>query len=65
MALAVASTVVLMRMLVDQDRLSTRAGHVAVGWLIVEDLFTVVALVVLPVLATDAADVAVVRPAAC
>ncbi|MFO1322441.1 MAG: cation:proton antiporter [Burkholderiales bacterium] len=56
MALAVASTVVLMRMLVDQDRLSTRAGHVAVGWLIVEDLFTVVALVVLPVLAVGGAD---------
>ena len=58
MALAVASTVVLMRMLVDQDRLSTRAGHVAVGWLIVEDLFTVIALVVLPVLATDAKGIA-------
>jgi len=58
MALAVASTVVLMRMLVDQDRLSTRAGHVAVGWLIVEDLFTVIALVVLPVLATNARTVA-------
>ena len=56
MALAVASTVVLMRMLVDQNRLSTRAGHVAVGWLIVEDLFTVVALVVLPVLAVDNVD---------
>jgi CPA2 family monovalent cation:H+ antiporter-2 len=58
MALAVASTVVLMRMLVDQNRLSTRAGHVAVGWLIVEDLFTVIALVVLPVLATDAKGIA-------
>ncbi|MEO8756032.1 MAG: cation:proton antiporter [Casimicrobiaceae bacterium] len=58
MALAVASTVVLMRMLVEQGRLSTRAGHVAVGWLIVEDLFTVIALVVLPVLATDVTDVA-------
>jgi CPA2 family monovalent cation:H+ antiporter-2 len=61
MALAVASTVVLMRMLVAQDRLSTRDGHVAVGWLIVEDLFTVVALVMLPALAaerTDAAGVA-------
>ncbi len=58
MALAVASTVVLIRMLVDQDRLSTRAGHVAVGWLIVEDLFTVIALVVLPVLAVDAAGLA-------
>ena len=56
MALAVASTVVLMRMLVDQDRLATHAGHVAVGWLIVEDLFTVVALVVLPVLATGGND---------
>ncbi len=58
MALAVASTVVLMRMLVEQGRLSTRAGHVAVGWLIVEDLFTVIALVVLPVLATDVTDFA-------
>jgi CPA2 family monovalent cation:H+ antiporter-2 len=53
MALAVASTVVLMRMLVEQDRLSSRDGHVAVGWLIVEDLFTVVALVVLPSLALE------------
>ena len=56
MALAVASTVVLMRMLVAQDRLSTRDGHVAVGWLIVEDLFTVVALVMLPALAAERSD---------
>ena len=56
MALAVASTVVLMRMLVAQDRLSTRDGHVAVGWLIVEDLFTVVALVMLPALAAERTD---------
>jgi CPA2 family monovalent cation:H+ antiporter-2 len=56
MALAVASTVVLMRMLVAQDRLSTRDGHVAVGWLIVEDLFTVVALVMLPALAVERSD---------
>jgi CPA2 family monovalent cation:H+ antiporter-2 len=55
MALAVASTVVLMRMLVEQGRLSTRDGHVAVGWLIVEDLFTVAALVVLPALALERA----------
>ncbi|HWQ38835.1 MAG TPA: cation:proton antiporter [Burkholderiales bacterium] len=53
MALAVASTVVLMRMLVAQDRLGRHDGHVAVGWLIVEDLFTVVALVVLPALAVE------------
>ncbi len=55
MALAVASTVVLMRMLIAQDRLSSRDGHVAVGWLIVEDLFTVIALVVLPALAVEQA----------
>ncbi|QJR15842.1 cation:proton antiporter [Usitatibacter palustris] len=54
MALAVASTVVLMRMLVERDRLGSQDGHVAVGWLIVEDLFTVVALVVLPALAGSA-----------
>jgi CPA2 family monovalent cation:H+ antiporter-2 len=56
MALAVASTVVLMRMLVERNRLSSRDGHVAVGWLIVEDLFTVAALVVLPVIASDSSD---------
>ena len=55
MALAVASTVVLMRMLVQEDRLSARDGHVAVGWLIVEDLFTVIALVVLPAFAAGGA----------
>ena len=52
MSLAVASTAVLTRMLVDHGRLATRGGHVAVGWLIVEDLFTVLALVALPVFAT-------------
>ena len=58
MALAVASTVVLIRMLVERDRLTGRDGHVAVGWLIVEDLFTVVALVVLPALAAQQASAA-------
>jgi len=56
MALAVASTVVLMRMLVEQGRLGGHDGHVAVGWLIVEDLFTVAALVVLPALALEMAS---------
>ena len=50
LALAVASTVVLVRILSDNNELHTQAGHVAVGWLVVEDLFTVVALVVVPVL---------------
>ena len=50
MALAVASTVVLIRMLTERDRLAAHDGHVAVGWLIVEDVFTVLALVLLPAL---------------
>lgn len=52
MAMSVASTVVLMRMLIDADLLNTRDGHIAVGWLIVEDIFTVILLVLIPVLAT-------------
>lgn len=50
MAMAVASTVVLMRVLMDANSLNTPQGHVAVGWLIVEDIFTVVLLVLIPVL---------------
>ena len=52
-ALSVASTVVLIRVLSDNNALHTRAGHIAVGWLVVEDLFTVVALVLLPTLGTQ------------
>jgi CPA2 family monovalent cation:H+ antiporter-2 len=51
LAISVASTVVLLRVLADNDSLHTAAGHVAIGWLIVEDLFTVLVLVLLPVLA--------------
>jgi CPA2 family monovalent cation:H+ antiporter-2 len=58
MGLAVASTVVLMRMLVQNDRLAAHDGHVAVGWLIVEDIFTVIALVVMPALAVGGGAVA-------
>ena len=47
-AVSVASTVVLIRVLSDNRDLHTRAGHIAVGWVVVEDLITVVALVVLP-----------------
>ena len=50
MALAVASTVVLIRVLADHRDLHTTTGHIAVGWLVVEDLFTVLALVLLPLL---------------
>ncbi len=53
MAMAVASTVVLLRVLMDRDMLNTPHGHAAVGWLIVEDIFTVLALVLVPMLAMD------------
>ena len=49
-AVSVASTVVLIRVLTDNRDLHTRTGHIAVGWLVVEDLLTVVALVLLPAL---------------
>jgi len=49
-AVSVASTVVLLRVLVDNNELHTPTGHIAVGWLVVEDLFTVFLLVILPVL---------------
>ena len=56
LALSVASTVVLLRALEQRNELDTDRGRIAVGWLIVEDLAMVVALVVLPVLAPDAAS---------
>ena len=55
MALAVASTVVLVRVLADNNDLHTQAGHIAVGWLVVEDVLTVLALVLLPAIVGDAA----------
>jgi CPA2 family monovalent cation:H+ antiporter-2 len=51
LAISVASTVVLLRALAQRDALGSVHGRVAVGWLIVEDLFTVVVLVLLPLLA--------------
>ncbi|WP_165065877.1 cation:proton antiporter [Desulfovibrio sp. ZJ200] len=48
MSISVASTVVLTRVLSDNHALHTRTGHVALGWLVVEDLFTILLLVLLP-----------------
>ena len=50
-SLSVASTVVLLRALEQRNALSSPEGHVAVGWLIVQDLMMVIALVLLPALA--------------
>ena len=51
LTLSVASTVVALRALESRQAVTSPAGRVAVGWLIVEDLFTVLILVLLPVLA--------------
>lgn len=51
LALSVASTVVLLRALQERRLVETERGRIAVGWLIVEDLATVLALVLLPALA--------------
>jgi CPA2 family monovalent cation:H+ antiporter-2 len=51
LALSVASTVVLLRQLQQRNELDSQHGRIAVGWLIVEDLATVLALVFLPALA--------------
>ena len=52
LALSVASTVVLLRALQERRLVQTERGKIAVGWLIVEDLAMVLALVMLPALAT-------------
>ena len=51
LSLSVASTVVLLRALEDRGIVDSADGRIAVGWLIVEDLVTVLALVLLPALA--------------
>src|ERR1700754_1302568 len=52
LALSVASTVVLLRALEERHLFETSRGRIAVGWLIVEDLAMVLALVLLPALAS-------------
>jgi CPA2 family monovalent cation:H+ antiporter-2 len=50
-SLATASTVVLLRAMEERRLLDTTRGRIAVGWLIVEDLACVLALVLIPALA--------------
>ncbi len=52
LALSVASTVVLLRALQERRLVETERGQIAVGWLIVEDLAMVLALVLLPAMAS-------------
>lgn len=52
LALSVASTVVLLKALQDRRLIETERGRIAVGWLIVEDLAMVLALVLIPAIAS-------------
>lgn len=53
LALTIASTVVMIRNLMDQGLLNTSHGQVAVGWLVLEDLMAVLILVLLPAIFTN------------
>jgi CPA2 family monovalent cation:H+ antiporter-2 len=50
LALSIASTVVLLRSLNERRLMDSEAGKIAVGWLVIQDLVTVLVLVLLPVL---------------
>ncbi len=50
LCICVSSTVVLTRVLSDNRLLQTPTGHTALGWLVVEDIFTILMLVLLPVM---------------
>ncbi|OLP43400.1 cation:proton antiporter [Rhizobium oryziradicis] len=62
LALSVASTVVLLKALQERRIVETERGKIAVGWLIVEDLAMVLALVLIPALAKGPSDVSHADP---
>ncbi|GLQ54292.1 sodium:proton antiporter [Devosia nitrariae] len=56
LALSVASTVVLLKALQDRRLIETERGRIAVGWLIVEDIAMILALVLIPAIASIAGN---------
>lgn len=56
LAVSIASTVILVHTLTERGELESPQGRIAVGWLIVEDLLTVFALVLIPVLIAEPAN---------
>lgn len=54
LAISVASTVVLLRGLMDNSLLNTSHGQAAIGWLVMEDILSVLILVLMPTLASSA-----------
>jgi CPA2 family monovalent cation:H+ antiporter-2 len=63
LALSVASTVVVLRALQERKLIDTERGRIAVGWLVVEDIVMVFALVLLPALANILAGAGFAEPA--
>lgn len=49
LSISVASTVVMALVLGERHDLATRIGHIAIGWTVVEDLLTVIVLLLLPI----------------
>ncbi len=60
-SLSVASTIVLLRALEERGEISTKKGHIAVGWLIVEDIFVIIILVLLPSLSNYAGQTSILE----
>ncbi|PZW34402.1 Kef-type potassium/proton antiporter (CPA2 family) [Thermosporothrix hazakensis] len=56
LALSIASTVVMLRNMMDEGLLNTPHGKVAVGWLVLEDLITVLVLVLLPTMTSRSTE---------
>ena len=54
MAISVASTVVMARVLTDTRDIHTQTGHIALGWTVVEDIMTVMVLLALPMIFSSA-----------
>ncbi len=55
-SLSVASTIVLLRSLEQRGLLQSNGGKIAIGWLIIEDIAMVIALVMIPVIAESMND---------
>jgi len=52
LSIGVASTVVLVRSLTENHILNTQKGHIAIGWTVMEDIFTVIILILLPTISS-------------
>jgi CPA2 family monovalent cation:H+ antiporter-2 len=55
-AIAFSSTVVVTRILADANELQTHVGNIAIGWLIVQDVLAVLAMVLLPNLVSSGSE---------